>query len=451
MHAHQSLNENPRRTHDFEPLRVEGRLPAGLRGTLFRTGPGLPERFGKRVLHAFEADGLMSAVRFTDQGAAGAVQPVRGPEFLVEESLGRRRTGSTAHAWDRAISLLSGRQKSNGNTSMWAWNGELYALMEGSQPVRISADDLQTHGISDLGGIIPQAFSAHPHRVAALGTTFNFGCRFGKRMQVDFFALPDAGAGRRLTTVELPFNAMVHDFVATETHLVLLVCPAVLRPVRALLGLGGFDSWFSWQPERGTLAVVVPLDQPDASRIMQVDPFFFFHTANAWSNGESLTVDLCAYDNLDALAEIGTDRDSAAHPELRRGRLDLTTGRWELAATHDIPFEFPCVHPSVQGSEHGIVFGLTEGEIRGHRGLASLGRGGQVWMPERTCRQASEPVLVPRGTAEQDVWVLTLVHDDEVDRSFVAVLDGERLDEGPVARVWFDQTLPLTFHGTFVA
>lgn len=451
VYAHASLNDNPRRTHDFEPLQVDGRIPDGLRGTLVRTGPGVPERFGRRVRHAFEADGLMTAVRFGDGGVTGGVQPVRGPGWLAEEAAGRPLY-STAASWaDRARAVLQGRGKATGNTSMWAWNGALYALMEGSLPVRIDPATLATLGTDTLGDVVPGAFSAHPRRVASLATTFNFGCRFGRTMEIDLFALPDGGPARQITTVEVPFNAMVHDFVATDTHLVLLVCPAKLRSLRAMLGLGSFDTWFDWRPADGTLAIVVPLADPDAVERFTLDPFFFFHTANAWSDGDTVVIDLAWYPDLSSLAEIGTTTEAAARPTLHRCRLDVRTGGWSSAPVAPLPFEFPHVHPTVAGARHGGVFGITESATRGHRGIARLADGAATtWLPG-AAEQASEPVLVPRSAGEDDVWVLTLVHDDATDRSYVAVLDGQHLGDGPIARVWFDQTIPLTFHGTWLS
>ena len=65
---------NVRREHGFEPLRVEGSLPPELRGTLYRNGPGLLTRLGQRYAHWFDGDGAISAVRFEDGAAHGAVR-----------------------------------------------------------------------------------------------------------------------------------------------------------------------------------------------------------------------------------------------------------------------------------------------------------------------------------------------------------------------------------------
>src|SRR5438552_2992185 len=71
---HHAFRDLPRQ-HGFERLAVEGRLPEGLRGTLYRNGPSLFSTFGRRYTHWFDGDGALSAVRFDgDGGARGAAR-----------------------------------------------------------------------------------------------------------------------------------------------------------------------------------------------------------------------------------------------------------------------------------------------------------------------------------------------------------------------------------------
>ena len=450
LRRHLSLNQTVQRTHPFESMRVEGVLPPGLRGTLFRTGPGVRERFGRPIDHAFEADGVMSAVRFGDGEAQGAVQIVRSRGYLEEEQAGRPLY-STAASWlDRGRVALSGRGKATGNTTMWQWQGKLFALMEGLGPVQVAPETLDTIGETDFAGVIPQAFSAHPHHLPQRRAAFNFGCRYGRQMEIDLFVLPDAGPAQRLTTVTVDHNSMVHDFVVTDTHLLLLVCPAQLQSVRALLGIGSLDSWFRWAPDTGTIAIAVPIDDPENIRRFTLPPFWFWHTGNAWSDKGVLHADLSWYPNIDSLAGIGSDdRSTAAAPALHRCSLDLKTGQWTQQPLHSRPMDFPQVHPAVLGRPHRTTFAVAQLSTPEHVGIVRLDDGEETLWVVEDHEQASEPVLVPRSDAEDDVWVLTLVHDDHIDCSYIAVLDGQRLDHGPVARVWFDQPLPLTFHGTW--
>ena len=53
----------------------------------------------------------------------------------------------------------------------------------------------------------------------------------------------------------------------------------------------------------------------------------------------------------------------------------------------------------------------------------------------------SEPLYV-------DGHLLALSHMR--DRAFVAVYDAARIPAGPVAKIWLDHHVPITFHGTFV-
>ena len=66
-------------------------------------------------------------------------------------------------------------------------------------------------------------------------------------------------------------------------------------------------------------------------------------------------------------------------------------------------------------------------------------------------QRATEVLFVPRpeATAEDDGWMLSLCHDGPSRRAFVAVYDPARLEDGPIARAWFDHHVPITFHGTF--
>jgi all-trans-8'-apo-beta-carotenal 15,15'-oxygenase len=78
-----------------------------------------------------------------------------------------------------------------------------------------------------------------------------------------------------------------------------------------------------------------------------------------------------------------------------------------------------------------------------------LARGTKVAVALGDDAYPSEPVIVPRGGAEDDGWILTLVYDPQAHASGVAILDGQRLEAGPVARAWFDHHVPPTFHGVW--
>jgi all-trans-8'-apo-beta-carotenal 15,15'-oxygenase len=55
----------------------------------------------------------------------------------------------------------------------------------------------------------------------------------------------------------------------------------------------------------------------------------------------------------------------------------------------------------------------------------------------------------PGAAAEDAGWLLTLVYDAAAHESHVAVMDAERVSDGPVARAYFGHAVPFTFHGFF--
>ncbi len=65
---------------------VEGALPAGLRGVLFRNGPGRLEVHGQRYGHPFDGDGHLNRFAFTERGVVYRNRYVRTREFLEEEA-----------------------------------------------------------------------------------------------------------------------------------------------------------------------------------------------------------------------------------------------------------------------------------------------------------------------------------------------------------------------------
>jgi all-trans-8'-apo-beta-carotenal 15,15'-oxygenase len=447
------------REHGFEPLRVEGKLPADLSGTLYRTGPGRFGSFGRRYDHLFESDGALCAVRFGGGLAAGAHRVVRSAGLREEEAAGRPLFGSVVSRPRRIFNNLTGRAKNLANTNVLAWQGRVFGLLEAARPMELGPDDLHTLGEADLDGAVVETFSAHPHFVAARGATYNFGMRFGARSAIDLYELPARGRARRLATLPLEAPTVLHDFVATERHLVFLLAPTRLSLARALFGETRPERLFDWRPERGSELVIVPIDAPERPRRFRTDAFFVWHFANASEDGAEIVVDCVRHADVSAL---GAMRDAAVRGgavvdmnlgTACRARIDAARERCEVAALSALPCEFPTIDPRGAGGPRRYVWlTVTDGAAPGIARL-DLERGEAArWRPPPG-QYPSEPVFAPRpgGTGETDGWVLVLVYDESTRTSHVAVLDAEAPEAGPVGRAHFDHHVPFTLHGTWVS
>ena len=430
--------------HGFVPLRVEGTLPAGLRGTLFRNGPGQFEQFGSRYSHPFEADGAITAIRIANGTATGASKITRTTALAAERAAGEIRYGTSAPWSRRMLNNLRGRRKNNANTSVMIWQDRLFALMEAGRPTELSPHDLRFLGEQDLGGVLGGMFSAHPHYIPANKSFYNFGLEYGRVTKLHVYALPDIGPARELAAIALEAPPMLHDFIATETHLVFFVSPVRVNVKNIMLALGDFNNFAEWKPEHGTEVICVEIANPGNVVRFHTDAFFQWHFANAHTCGRELVIEYVRYPTFDTFYELGKHSRGDRHAQTSEARyhravVDLERKTLRSEQLSDRECEFPQVEPSAKGRAHERAYATFD--LFG--AIGSIDSAGTIVAHELPSHQrASEPLYV-------DGYLLSLCH--ERDRAFVAIYDTERIAEGPVAKIWIDHHVPITFHGVFDA
>ncbi len=459
---------NVTREHAFEPLRVEGRIPEELAGTLYRNGPGLFSMFGSRYEHWFDGDGLVSAVRFRGGRAEGAARLMQTPGLLEERRRGRAYFGAYGTPPPgpfnpfRMIRAMRGSTKSPANTSVVPWSGRMLALCEVGKPFEFDPHDLRSVGETDLGGVIPRAFSAHPHRLAANGNLYHIGTRIGRPNALDLFVLRPDGSAGRVTTIPLDVPTMIHDFAVTQSAAVIFVAPLRLALLPTLFGRGSFAENLRWEPDRGTEVIVIPFDAPATPIRFRVEPFWAWHFGNAFDDRGEIVLDMVRYRDfpstnewLSSMTHGGprTDADGL----LGRARLDARRQALRFESVRDRTGEFPRVAPSVDARPNRVVYWTEHYDAR-------VGRSGP---PDTLVRVdmatgahdayrfgpgefPSEGVLAPRSDREDDGWVISLVYDSRADTSHWAIFDAAHIADGPIARAHFDQHVPLSFHGAWV-
>ena len=451
-------HRNLGREHGFEPLRVEGTLPADLEGTLFRNGPMVYENRGLRYQHVFDGDGGIYAVRMAGGQAQGAVRLVDTRERRRERAAGKALYGSgltPGPQWWRRP--LNRSDRNAANTNVMLWQKRLFALWEGGKPYELNTDDLATRGLRDLG-VIRGTLSAHPHRVPARKAQYNFGVRYGRATKLDLFEFPDAGPARRLTSVRLPdWTAFLHDFAVTERHAVFFVPPARLRPLPMLLGLQTPLQSMRWLEDEPVQVLVIPLDDPERHVRFEVDSFYQYHVINAYEDGDTVVVELPWHERL-PLQSLRLGTPGAAPPDtpdldVRRVRIDVGRRRMTTEVLTPQELELAVVSPRVLAQRHRYAYMLGEDDARIPGKLVKLdvqtGTTETLEVGERCfCSEAS---FVPRrdGSDEDDGYLLSMVYDADTDRSALWVLDARDIRAKPLARVHFGQHLPFALHGLF--
>ncbi|MBH9553752.1 carotenoid oxygenase family protein [Inhella gelatinilytica] len=440
-----------------EGLRVEGRLPAALRGTLYRNGPGLLERAGQRYAHWFDGDGLVQAWHFEGAAVRHTARFVRTRKFELEHEAGAFLLPAFGTAIPARRPLRSSDDVNTANTGVILQGGRLYALWEGGSAHELDPETLHTRGrkvwAPELTGM---PFSAHPKREPD-GTLWNFGAFMGK---LALYQIGPHGALVRSRVLDLPVAAMVHDFVLTERFLVFVLPPLELDPqgLREGRSLVGAMRWRAEQPNR-----IVVIDKSDLSvrTVLEAPPELLFHFGNAWDDGDALIrLDYVSTDHQRFLSGgfnsmlHGHRSEPFSPSNPRLVQIDLRKRRVTLASRLE-QVEFPQVDPRVVGRAYRYVF---YPEARGRR----WGEGAAVLrvdlQRDRTERFdfgpgviVEEQLLVPKPgrSREGQGWLVGTGFDSRRQRSFCTVFDAEAVSAGPVATVWLPYWAPLGFHGHF--
>ena len=463
-----ALARNPRLI-GFETARAEefaaplttlsGRLPPELAGVLWRNGPAEHERYGHRYGHWFDGDGMVQAFTFTGTGVVHRARILNTPKRRRETQAGRRILPTFATLPPDPAPVLGPDDMNAANTAMLAHGGRLMALWEGGSALEVNPETLAAGRFvdwsPDLAGL---PFSAHP-KVEPDGTLWNIGCVLAPRPVLLFYRIDRTGRLVKANIIPLAPLGMVHDFVVTARHLVVLLTPFVLEPDRLASGHVSFLDAHVWRPELATRVLTVDKDTLEPERRYELPPGFHFHHGNGWEEADgTIHLDLCqapdpAFVTADLRAIMrGELRFSSTHPGYRRAVLK-PGGTAEIDDVEPGTAEFPRIDPRRTGRQHHTVFALTgsEGNWPLRRVSCLDPERGAVdgWSYPRH-RIPEEHVFVPRREAEGDGWLIGPFLDVRLRATGLNVFDAARLSDGPLWQGVLPYPLPLGLHGTFV-
>lgn len=169
--------DSQHREFDYDLRDIEGAIPEGLRGTLYRIGPGRLDIDGHPMSHIFDGDGMVSRIRIGPDGLHYRNRYVRTESFARTNETRRPAKGFSTQRIGGPLANALRFPDNLANTSVLLHGDTLYALWEGGRPHRLDAETLQTHGPESFDGALKRlgAFSAHPKVDPETGTSSTSG------------------------------------------------------------------------------------------------------------------------------------------------------------------------------------------------------------------------------------------------------------------------------------
>ncbi|MGP1665712.1 MAG: carotenoid oxygenase family protein, partial [Rhodanobacter sp.] len=349
-------------------LDVEGHVPAGLRGTLWRNGPARFSRAGVRYQHWFDGDGMIHAWDLDGQKASHRARFVGTGKYQREEAAGRFLLPASGTRIADSVPIRNSDDMNTANTAVFTHDGELYALWEGGSAYALDAQTLQAKGPKSWRADLTSVpFSAHPLHEPD-GSVRNFGL-LGKTLVL--WHLARAGEVLDARTVSLPFPGYLHAFSMTERYMVFVVLPYVAD--RRDDGQPYFES-LHWQPERGCRVLVVDKHDLDRLRWYGLPAGTTYHYGPAQQRGREIWLQACWHGcGVAALSPFqsemrGVPQRVDKKASLQRIRLGLDNGRASMDMLMDGGVDFPMWDTSIPDRGAAISTYALTGSDRSESG-----------------------------------------------------------------------------------
>lgn len=460
--------QQPAKEFPLTPLPVlSGKIPAGLRGSLYRNGPGRLERGGQRVGHWFDGDGAVLGVHFNGTEASGVYRYVQTEVYKAEEQAGRfigynYGTYPSGNYWQRITAPL----KNAANTSVMTTTDRVLTLWEAGSPHALDLETLATLGLDDLGSQNPNFLcSAHPKRDPVTGDIFNFGMDVSSPFpKLILYRISPEGKIQQQKHHKLGCFTLIHDFLMAGPYLVVIVPPIRAHLPSLLPRLKTFSNCLQWKPQLGTQILVFDRDTLDLVSRDIVEPWFNWHVGNGCVDKDGQIVfDMPRLDNWDSnqrLAEVVTgDLQTEAFAYLSRLRLNPTTARiTHTEQMNDLPCEFLTVAPSDVGQPWRYTYlNVNTKSSKAGRDKDWFNAIGRVNHQTGKLTVSDLPdgyypveaIYAVDAENEHQGWILTVIYNSPEHRSEVWVWDCEHIDDAPVCRLGLPEVIPLSFHGTW--
>jgi len=440
-----------------------GKIPDGLRGTLYRNGPARLQRGGMNAGHWFDGDGAILAVDFTEVGATAVYRYVQTAGYQAEEkadkflytNYGMTAPGPALLRWTKPV-------KNTANTSVLALPDRLLALWEGGPPHSLDLQTLETQGTDNLGSLDSGfSYSAHCKRDPITGNIFNFGITPGVTTNLNLYKSDFTGKIVQKATVAMDGIPLLHDFVLAGKYLIFFVPPVRLNLMPVLAGIGSYGDSFEWKPELGTQILVFDSETLSLVSRSQTEPWFQWHFANGFVNEDgSVAVDFVRYADFQTnqrLKEVATgETRTNAEGTISRVHLNPLTGKvTAIEELLDQACEFPVVPAGQIGQASRYIYLAMNradvdivAELYGAIARLDTETRNLTIADMGENRYPAEPIYVPDISSEKG-WILTVVYDGNSDKSEVWIFDSDGLSRAPICTLELPGVIPLGFHGTW--
>lgn len=508
--------------------KVKGQVPNWINGSLLRVGPGKWDlKDGFQLNHYLDGCAIVVKIKFDDGKVTYSSRFVESDAYKKMMELGkpvftefgtRAYTDTTKSVWKRVVNkVVPSDLTDNDISNIYKINDEVYVATESCNIWQVDTNSLGVKSKTNIDKLCGVAIcSSHPHHSDADGVTYNIGSSFLTGMKYHVMKIPDrteksevispdntdSPSGYRKAQIlsTIPASHMsafsyTHSFFVTEHFIVFVEQPLLVNGYKLATctpkgkPLSDCLQWLDTEPTR--FHVIDKFSGSLRKDKYQSKAFYFFHTINAYEEGNFLIMDVVAYDDASVLDKYHIDKlrrnewDSSCPPIPKRFVIPLGNSEEMKIGTNLVQiagceaksekmengviwmepeelgpagFELPRInYKQCNGKPYQYVYGSGVFE-KGFfaNSICKLDVKNKVpttWKESDTAFPG-EAVFIPRpgGTSEDDGHVVSIVIETDPNKPhFVVILDAKAMTE--TARIEFSQEdvdIPATIHGIFI-
>ncbi len=468
------LNEPVAREYSLSDLNVTGTIPPEVEGVFFRAtpDPAFPAFIPDDNL--LSGDGMISALRIAGGKASFDMRYVQTARHKAEVLAGKALFGRYRNPYTDDPSV-AGVDRTVANTTPVWHAGKLLMTKEDGHPYQIDPHTLATLGSYDFDGALKsETMTAHVRVDPATGEMFFFGYEAGglASTKVAYCIVGKNGKLISEQWFDVPYCAMMHDFVISENYVLFPVYPTTADLER--LKAGGehwahhpeIDSWLGVMPRYGDVSEIRWFKGPKG--------VFSYHMMNAHEDADGLIhFDQCL-SSVNAFPFIQRVTGLNIPPWEAKGGLT----RWTIdyrGTSEDVaetvigpPGDFPILPAAKQGRPYDHAWMLTMNpEMQGPpvmggpvgfmfnmlMRLDMRGRPPQA-LALPPAHAINEPVHIPSSTPGHEGWLLAIVDQQTGMNEFIHaawIIEAGNIGAGAVATIAIPERQRPQVHGWWVS
>ncbi|WP_159105305.1 carotenoid oxygenase family protein [Shewanella marina] len=293
-------------------------------------------------------------------------------------------------------------------------------------------------------------FSAHP-RIEANGDIWNFGLH--PSGDIVLYHLTANGRAKQVNIVKSNFSGVLHDFLITARHII-LVLPSLKRDMT----IAGLFNGIYFDPKLPMQALVIDKNTLTLSRTYELPPGMVFHFGNAWEDNQGdIHFDASLYQDFAVMTQLSDVMQGKTFEQYSDANTHLfTLHKQGKVSQHNFTdsSEFPRVCHHLIGQQNHLLF-YTSNTTNSVWSDSVVARNLDTGKEDRFDYGADYLVeehipISPNHNEDQGYLIGTALHVPSK-RTCLNIFSKHDISAGPIARAWLPYHLPLGFHGNFIA